>query len=120
MNRLGIYTNNTKYDLASILAHIRKTTEFDDVVVFTDLDGIATYREYAILPSFYSRFFNGVLVFTDTEHYIEKQPKVISEMFFLVSDLKELLEHNIDGSFLRNHNTILIDKNELKTCNTIK
>lgn len=98
-NSLGIFSENLdlhKTHIDSISIACRKLNDF---VLFTDNINNQYFDNYAIFPSFYMRFFKGMVIFLTIEDYMQYKDSMIGKpMFFLTEQM--LQNNNIDISLI--------------------
>jgi len=73
MNKyLAFYVDSFTEDIDSLFKKIhiflKKDTEYDDIVVFTN-SSIVDASSFSIFPTFYAKFYKGTLVFMDVDDY---------------------------------------------------
>lgn len=110
LKKIAILVNNDKINIDYILDKITQDIKIDDVVIFSDLNNVSNIKHRAVLSSFYLKFFDGSVVFTNVDEYLTYKDQIIANEIFLVSDLQSLLSNNIDKSALVKRNTKLIPK----------
>lgn len=109
LKKIAILTN-TRINIDYVVNSIKQKNHIDDIVILSDADNTIGIKNYAILPSFYLKFFDGSVVFTDINDYMIYKDEVVSREMFLLSNLEELLQANIDRSMLAKYHTTLIAK----------
>lgn len=108
--KIAILVNDEKINIDYILNKIIQNIQIDDIVIFSDSNNISNIKDMAVLSSFYLKFFDGSIVFTNINEYLTYKDEIVADETFLVSDLQTLLENNIDKSVLVKSNTTLIPK----------
>jgi hypothetical protein len=108
---IAIYSNETK-DIDAVYTFAQKQNK--DVAIFTDNQDLKTNKKYAILASFYLRFCKDIVVFMSIEDYLEKHKLLhTGTSIYIRASIKDLLDHNIARSQIKNVKFISIESNEV-------
>jgi len=109
LKRVAILTNSI-VNIDYLIKTISQKYDIDDIIIFSDSNQILDIGDYAIFSSFYLKFFDGSVVFTNTDDYLAYKDTIVSNEIFLLSDADDLIAANIDRSILVKNKTTLIAK----------
>ena len=102
-NSFGIFTEDLSNDQETIRLLGEQCKKNGDTVVFTDNIESNSLHDYSIFPSFYMRFFQGMVIFLTMEDYTQYKNNIIGKpMLYLTEEM--LKSNNIDRSLINNNN----------------
>jgi len=108
---IAIYINKTE-DIGAMYTFAQEQNK--DVAIFTDNPDLKTNKNYAILASFYLRFCRDTVIFMNIEDYLEKNKLLhTGTSIYIKASIKDLLDHNITRSQIKNVKFISIESNEV-------
>jgi hypothetical protein len=98
-NSFGIFAENLEHSKDLICELANQCKKIGDTVLFTDSIHSNEFTDYAIFPSFYMRFFQGVVIFLNIEDHTQHKDIIIGKpMLYLTEQM--LKENKIDGSMI--------------------
>jgi hypothetical protein len=98
-NSFGIFAENLEENKNLIYELGNQCKKLGDTVLFTDSIQSNEFIEYAIFPSFYMRFFQGVVIFLNIEDHTEHKNNIIGKPMLYLTE--QTLKHTkIDGSMV--------------------
>lgn len=112
MNKLAFYYDSVQIPQESIIDNLKKylysIKNYDDFIIFTNIMFVYNIHD-TILPTFYSKFFHGTIVFFDSDDYDSSDH----------TD-KLLYVHNPSESLNKRYNLVLYDENATPSYRIIK
>lgn len=92
-NSFGIYSENLEQDMTLIHQLGEQCKKLGDTVIFTDAMNSGHFTDYAVFPSFYVRFFQGVVIFFNMEDYTQYKDIVVGKpMLYLTEDMLQTMD----------------------------
>lgn len=95
-NNFAIYINHNDSieDIEKIKTFILTQFPYSDVFIFCD-DNISIDRSFGVLSSFYIKFFQGSIIFTDFSDYMEyKEIAKLSQLYVIIKSAHNILDKN--------------------------
>lgn len=105
--QIAIYSDNIHEDKTKIIEVFHHFKNQNDVVVITDNINDSEYKDYAVFPSFYTKFFQGTVIFLHLEDYLEYKDTIIGSPKIL---LDPKTAKNIDTSLVKRSNFFTLTK----------
>lgn len=96
---VAIYTENLDNHFDEIMKLFHKYSYVGDVVIITDNINSNKYQHQSLFPSFYIKFFRGIVIFLEMADYLEYYNTIIgSPMLFIDHETfkaidKSLIKH---------------------------
>jgi hypothetical protein len=119
-NSLGIYIEDCDYidwsQIELIKDFFLEQKDVSDCVIFTNKKS-NIHSEYCILDAFYSRFYSGVLLFLKVEDFILNQNHMLSQNIYIMCDIADLIQNNINRSNINNVKLIQTKDNQIRIIN---
>lgn len=112
MKTCAIFTNTNDNQISRIYKAISK--DYDDICVFTENPDLIVDKELAVLYSFYMGFYNGTILFTNLDDYIEHYETTKGKKKLLICEVSEITHKGLDKSYFKNTNFIKISSNDEK------
>jgi hypothetical protein len=102
-NSFGIFTEDPSNNQEIIGLLGEQCKKNGDTVIFTDNINSNALHNYSMFPSFYMRFFQGMVIFLNIEDYTQYKDSIIGKpMLYLTEEM--LRSSNIDGSMINKNN----------------
>jgi hypothetical protein len=102
-NSFGIFTEDPSNDQQTVALLGEQCKKNGDTVIFTDNINSNILHDYSIFPSFYMRFFRGIVIFLNMEDYIQYKDNISGKpMLYLTEEM--VRSSNIDGSLIHKNN----------------
>lgn len=98
--KISIYSNDLTKDIyLKIINYLNKIYSYYDCVIFSD-SLLDKSINATVLSSFYLRFFNGSVIFTNIDDYIYYKDLMVSNSIFLITT-PDLLRSNGFTDYVR-------------------
>lgn len=93
LNRLAVFISapDQLSKVPSVLAKYNSGYDF-----FLTSDADISSVDYAVIPPFYVKFYNGDIVFLTLDDYLANRDEFVSNKIAVVSSAEELISKNID------------------------
>lgn len=105
--------NDNESFVKHIKSFILNQFVYADICISSD-DNIIVSQDYSILSSFYLSFFQGNIIYTNIENYLNyKHAHKLAKKYVLVANSDELLKKNISKSSIMNATILTITDGEI-------
>lgn len=109
-NRFTIFTNDCS-DKIDIIYDYLLQNNYYDICIVTENSALNIDKKYAILYSFYLKFYKGSIIFLDIKDYIDNQYLVDHLNKYVVCTPQEIIDSKLDKYSLKNVKIININNN---------
>ena len=111
----AIYINNN--DSIEDIERIRNfnitQSSYSDIFVCSD-DNVVITNSFSLLPSFYLKFFQGSIIFTNIENYMEyKDVAKLAKSYIIVKSAQEMVDNSINKHNLKDAMLLTITDGEI-------
>lgn len=102
-NSFAIFSDDLETNKEVIHKLGTECKKLGDTVLFTDSIDTNSFVNYAIFPSFYMRFFNGIVIFLNTVDHMQYKNSIMGKPMLYLSE-EMLKSNNIDLSTVSKEN----------------
>lgn len=113
---LGIFLDQDTEDPNLDLYKVFFKDTYDDIVIISD-SIMNTKPNWAMVSSYYLRFFPGAILFTDIGSYMAHKDMLLSKDIYLYSSPQDLLSNNVSLNMLKNTKLVTINNNTIEIKN---